>query len=385
MGPPRPADFLFLDTDFHRKCIELAIAEARRTPAENRHLHPMVAAVAAMQGTILGTAFRGETGPGEHAEYILLDRKLGMVSLAGATVYTAVEPCTTRHHAKVSCAQRLIDRRIAKVFIGMLDPNPYLAGRSILLFREAGIDTAFFPHDLGVQVEELNRTFIAASKDSMPLPKVPVSEYEWHVLESEGSVAGRTQHLWYEYFLASTDLNNLNRLLSFYKPEAAQDTDRRSFDIPAAETSHIAIATDLRLIRSMTADPTRLLSLTARQFEIFTYELLDRFGYADVRIGKGSKDGGIDVSAYIEHPLGIERVIVQCKRNAIDNKVGEPVIKQLLSDTDIHKAARGLIVTTSYLTRGARLLIESYRHRLSALDYDQLLRILRGEEPRNEK
>jgi restriction system protein len=78
-------------------------------------------------------------------------------------------------------------------------------------------------------------------------------------------------------------------------------------------------------------------------------------------------------------------VIVQCKRHALAHKVGEPVIKQLLADAEIHRAIRGLIVTTSYLTSGARLLVETYQHRLSALDYDELLRILRGEiQPKNQ-
>jgi len=222
----------------------------------------------------------------------------------------------------------------------MLDPNPYLTGKSILLFRQAGIDTAFFPHDLAAQVEELNRALIVASRNSMPSPKVRISGYEWDLLETEGLVAGRTQQMWYEHFLAANDVHNLDRLLSFYTPPAGQDSDLRTFDIAASETPRIAVATDLRLIQSITADPARLLSLTPRQFEIFTGELLERSGYAGVKIGQGSKDGGVDVSAYVEHPFGIERVIVQCKRNALDHKVGEPVIKQLLADADIHKAAR---------------------------------------------
>ena len=61
----------------------------------------------------------------------------------------------------------------------------------------------------------------------------------------------------------------------------------------------------------------------------------------------------------------------------------EFVIKQLLADATIHRAARGLIVTTSYLTRGARLLVDTFYYRLSALDYDEILRLLRGEEQHN--
>ena len=216
----------------------------------------------------------------------------------------------------------------------------------------------------------------------MPPPKVRISGYEWDLLQTEGTVAGRTRQMWYEHFLASNDLHNLGRLLSFYTPPPEQVSGPSTYDITPADTARISVATDLRLIESVTADPARLLSLTApvRTLHPRTPE---RLGYCRVAVGEGSKDGGVDVSAYIEHPFGTERVIVQCKRNARDNKVGEPVIKQLLADADIHRAIRGLIVTTSYLTRGARLLIETYSHRLSALDYDELSRILRGEARRD--
>jgi pyrimidine deaminase RibD-like protein len=368
-------------SDFDRHCMQLAIDEARKSTAEDAGVHPLIGAVAAQGGTVLGTAFRGELMPGGHAEYILLEHKLSHAALSGATIYTIVEPCVTRQHPKISCVQRLIERRVGKVFIGMLEPNAYVTGRSLLLLRESGIATEFFPADLAAQVEELNRPFIQASKNSLPPPKVKISGYEWDLLEDRGDVAGRDQQMWYEYLLAANDIHNLERLLSFYTPPAGEVSERTTFDITPSETPRIAVATDLRLIGLITADPARVLSLTPRQFEIFTGELLEHCGYSGVTLGQGSKDGGVDVSAYIVHPFGTERVIVQCKRHAPDHKVGEPIIKQLLADADIHKAARGLIVTTSYLTSGARLLIDSYRHRLSALDYDLLLRLLRGEDP----
>ncbi len=69
---------------------------------------------------------------------------------------------------------------------------------------------------------------------------------------------------------------------------------------------------------------------------------------------------------------------LQCKQQSHSNKVGQPVMKQLLADTHIHQAARGLMVTTSYLTSGAKLMIDSYHYRLGAIDFDELTRLLRG-------
>jgi pyrimidine deaminase RibD-like protein len=101
------------ENDFDYGCMELAIAEGQKSSIENGRLHPFVGVAAAQGQTVLGAASRGETGPGEHPEYVLLERKLGQASLVGATIYTTLEPCTSRLHPRIPCTQRLIERRIA--------------------------------------------------------------------------------------------------------------------------------------------------------------------------------------------------------------------------------------------------------------------------------
>src|SRR5262245_10064441 len=100
--------------------MKLAIEEASKSRSEDERTHPRVGVVVVKDGQILAKAHRGESNLGEHAEYTALERKLSNDVVAGATVYTTLEPCTTRNHPKMPCAHRIFDRRVRRVVIGML-------------------------------------------------------------------------------------------------------------------------------------------------------------------------------------------------------------------------------------------------------------------------
>jgi pyrimidine deaminase RibD-like protein len=145
--------------DSLRRFARMAIDQARKSVAEdNAKHHPKVGAVIVKDGRVLSEAHRGEI-PGNHAEFIAMEVKLRDEILAGTAVFTTLEPCTTRTHPKVPCAERLIERKVTKVVIGMLDPDKRITGQGVKWLRKANVTVEFFPSDLAGEVEELNRDF----------------------------------------------------------------------------------------------------------------------------------------------------------------------------------------------------------------------------------
>lgn len=145
-------------TDEH--FMQMAVEQARLSRSEAGSVRPMVGAVVALDGRLLGTGYRSESHLGDHAEFTVLEKKLKNTSLAGATIFTTLEPCTDRSHKKVPCVDRILERKIGRVLIGMLDPNPKIKGKGYERLRAANVDVQMFPSPIASQVEDLNREFI---------------------------------------------------------------------------------------------------------------------------------------------------------------------------------------------------------------------------------
>src|ERR1700683_1923984 len=88
------------------------------------------------RGVIVG---EGQTqAPGEsHAEIEAL-RRAGEAA-RGATMVVTLEPCS--HVGRTGpCADAIIEAGIARVVVGMIDPDPRVAGSGIELLKASGVD-----------------------------------------------------------------------------------------------------------------------------------------------------------------------------------------------------------------------------------------------------
>jgi pyrimidine deaminase RibD-like protein len=140
-----------------RRAVDLAKncqQEQRASPA------PRVGVVAVLNGEVIGEAYRGQFNPGDHAEFCLIEKVMGGRSLAGATIFTTLEPCTKRNHPKVPCAKRLLDSGVTEVVIGLYDPNPVIYREGWRMLRDAGVRVTDFPADLRAEIRADNREFL---------------------------------------------------------------------------------------------------------------------------------------------------------------------------------------------------------------------------------
>lgn len=137
------------DLDYMKMAYELAKKGMGRTSP-----NPMVGAVIVKGRRMVGAGWHQRRG-GEHAEITAL-KKAG-AQARGAKLYVTLEPCG--HFGRTPpCVDRIIAAGISKVYVGMIDPNPLMEGKSIQRLRKAGITV-----EVGLlkeQLTKLNEVFV---------------------------------------------------------------------------------------------------------------------------------------------------------------------------------------------------------------------------------
>jgi len=125
------------------------------------------------------------------------------------------------------------------------------------------------------------------------------------------------------------------------------------------------------LIKRLSADPLLLHRLPPRKFEELVAELLSRDGL-EVYLTPKTRDGGRDVLAFHETPVGRLLYLVECKRHSPNRAVGIAIVQRLYGVVSQERATAGLVVTTSHFSKDALTFAETVRHQLGLRDYDAL-------------
>ena len=136
-----------MDHGFYiRRCLELASKGAGRTSP-----NPIVGAVIVRDGKIVTEGFHRKAGL-SHAEVEAI-RSVGATTggCPDTTLYVNLEPCC--HHGRTPpCTSAILKSGIRRVVVGVVDPNPKVAGKGIALLRKNGVKVT-----VGVMAEECRR------------------------------------------------------------------------------------------------------------------------------------------------------------------------------------------------------------------------------------
>lgn len=134
-----------------QRCLELA-----QNGVGSVSPNPLVGCVIVYDNKIIGEGWHKQLGEA-HAEVNAIDSVKDKSLLAESTLYVNLEPCN--HFGKTPpCANLIIEHKIKKVVVGMVDPFEKVAGQGIKKLKDAGIDV-----EVGILVEDckfLNRRFI---------------------------------------------------------------------------------------------------------------------------------------------------------------------------------------------------------------------------------
>jgi 5-amino-6-(5-phosphoribosylamino)uracil reductase len=110
-----------------------------------------------------GRIFEGythESGPRNHAEEeAILKAEAAGADLAGATIYTSMEPCSTRSSKPVSCCELILRHRMERVVYALAEPDRFVRCDSTAILRSAGVEVVV-PEGFAEQVAEINRLTI---------------------------------------------------------------------------------------------------------------------------------------------------------------------------------------------------------------------------------
>lgn len=144
---------------FMKRCLQLAQCGEYYTAP-----NPMVGALLVYDDVIIGEGYHEYYGKA-HAEPNAIHSVKDQDLLEQSTLYVSLEPCS--HYGKTPpCAELIISKKIPRVVVGTLDPNPKVAGKGVQMLKSAGVEVV-----VGVlekECRELNKRFFCYHSRKRP-------------------------------------------------------------------------------------------------------------------------------------------------------------------------------------------------------------------------
>lgn len=126
------------DREWLSKAVELS---RRCVPVETAYC--VGAIIVSADGDQLAAGYSRDTDPYVHAEESALAKLAGRASwvdLAGATIYSSLEPCSSRKSRPRSCTELILAAGIRRVVFALREPPLFVECHGVELLRSGGAE-----------------------------------------------------------------------------------------------------------------------------------------------------------------------------------------------------------------------------------------------------
>lgn len=292
-----------MDQYYMRKALALAkCGEGKVNP------NPMVGAVIVKHNKIIGEGYHMAYGQA-HAEVNAF--KNCSESAEEATLYVTLEPCS--HYGKTPpCVELVISKKVSRVVIGSLDPNPLVAGQGIKKLEEAGIVVT-----VGVlekECQRLNAVFMKYIVTKMPYVVMKAA------MSLDGKIATATgQSKWITGEEARLDVHKLrNKLMGIMIGSRTAIVDNPFLTcrieggrnpIPIVVDSQLQISLESHLVQN--AKTNQLIVATTEKASMQKKQALKQAGVQIIEIK--TKENHVDLNELMKKlgEMGIDSVLLE--------------------------------------------------------------------------
>lgn len=136
--------------------LNKAIEHSIKAPSNLRR-YRVGCVIVGLANAELSAGFTGEQAEDAHAEQVAISKALEQnFVLQGSSLYSSLEPCSTRLSGKKSCCERIIEQQIARVVFACSEPELFVGSNALAVLRNAGIEVVQLP-ELAHKVQEINK------------------------------------------------------------------------------------------------------------------------------------------------------------------------------------------------------------------------------------